>query len=168
MTIIVESGLGDNAAANSYGDVDSLRDYATLRGEDLTALSDAECEPLLIKAMDYIEAKRDRFKGDKANASQPLQWPRSDVWVDDSLLSSDSIPRELEYAQYALALIAKDHDLQPNILPDQQGAIIRERVEGVVEVEYSQNNQASFVPAFAKPEALLKPLYKNEGLRLIR
>ncbi len=168
MAIIVEDCVSGNPNANSYTTVENLRGYADLRGVDLTGMTDAECEVLLIKAMDYIEAKGDRFQGKKKNPEQPLQWPRLGVVVESMPVGSVSIPRELEYAQFALAVIAKDHDLQPNVLPNQRGAVVREKIEGAIEVEYDRQGRASYVPAFAKPESLLKPLYKHGGLALVR
>ena len=168
MALIAEDGTGTNPNANSYSTVETLRNYAVARGVDLSGVPDADCEVMLIKAMDYIEAKRSRFQGKKTNPSQPLQWPREGVWVDNMLVGSDSIPRELEYAQLSLAMEAKDIDLQPNRLPTDKGAVIREKVEGAVEVVYANNGNVSSVSAFAKPEALLTPLYKRNGLTLVR
>lgn len=168
MALIVEDGTGSNTAANSYQSVLQLREWAQLRGVDITALTDAECEVLLIKAMDYIEGKRSRFQGTKSNTDQPLQWPRQDVWMGSLPVGSDSIPRELRYAQLALAIEARDNDLQPNRLPSDKGAVIREKVEGAVEVAYDKQNRAGLVPVFAKADSLLKPLYKNNGVFLVR
>ena len=170
MPLIIEDGSGSNQSANSYGDVAGLRAYAEGRGVDLSDLTDKEVSVFMIKAMDYLEAQRGRYKGHKTNAAQPLQWPRSDVWDVDlpgKLLGSTEIPRELEYAQYALAIDARDQDLQPNRLPSDKGAVIREKVEGAIEVVYAERKQ-HFTPAFAKPDALLAPLYKNRGLSVIR
>lgn len=166
--IIKEDGTGTNPHANSYSDVETLRHYAVARGVDLSALPDSDCEVLLMKAMDYIESKRSRFQGTKTHPNQPLQWPRQDVWVDNLRVGSDDIPRELEYAQLALAIEAQDNDLQPNRLPSDKGAVIREKVEGAIEVEYDKQNRASFVSAFAKGDSLLRPLYKNNGMFLVR
>lgn len=171
MALIVEDGAGTDPDANSYSDVDSLRLYADARGEDLSEQSDEDCEVLMIKAMDFIEAKRDRFKGRKTRATQPLQWPRDDVYDVDhpgAKTPNNVIPRELEYAQFSLAIIAKDNDLMPNRFPDDKGSLVNEKIAGVIEKTYDKNNHASFVPAFAKPESLLQPLYKSQGLFLVR
>jgi hypothetical protein len=168
MALIIEDGTGSDPNANSYSDVESLRTYAKLRGVDLSSLGDSDCETLLIKAMDYLESKRDKYKGYKTSSSQPLQWPRSEVWIDNALLGSNEMPRELEYAQLSLAIEAKDNDLQKNKLPTDTGPVIRKKVEGAVEVEYANPGTVQHVSAFAKPEALLAPLYKNNGLFAIR
>jgi len=66
IAIIVEDGTGTNQAANSYCAVADLRNYALLRNVTLP-VADDDCAVLLIKAMDYIEAQRDRFKGVKTS-----------------------------------------------------------------------------------------------------
>lgn len=171
MALIIEDGTGSNPAANSYRSVADLRLYASLRGIDITALTDTECEVLLIKAMDYLEAQGKRYKGRKANIDQPLQWPRADAWgivYDYALYSSTEIPRELEYAQLALAIEARDNDLQPNQLPSDKGPVTSETIEGAVSIAYANPGSRSRTPAFAKPEALLANLYKRNGLTLVR
>lgn len=171
MTLIIEEGAGDNLLANSYRSVEDLRLYAKLRGIDLGNKTDAECETLLISAMDYLEAQRDRFKGYKTSNSQPLQWPRSEVWdveQNNSLLPNNEIPRLVEYAQLALAIEAIDSDLMPNKNPDQKGRILKQTV-GPIETVYSaEAPKQAFVEALAKPAALLSPLYKRNGLTMVR
>jgi len=173
MALVIETGAGDNPSANSYASVQDLRDYADARGVDLSALTDPECEPLMIRAMDYLEGLRGRYKGVIAHPEypQPLQWPRADAWgiaYPDALFPSDQIPRELIYAQLALAIDAQDNDLQPNRLPTDTGPVTKERVEGAVEVTYAAPVQQQYTPAFAKADALLAPLLKNNGLFLVR
>ncbi|WP_444959676.1 DnaT-like ssDNA-binding protein [Microbulbifer sp. VVAC002] len=171
MALTIEYGTGSDSSANSYASVQDLRDYAGARGVDLSALSDAECEPLLIRAMDFLESKRDRYKGYISTQGQPLQWPRADAWgisYPDALFPSNEIPRELVYAQLALAIEARENDLQPNRLPTDTGPITKERVEGAIDVTYAAPIQQQFTPAFAKADALLAPLLKNNGLFLVR
>ncbi|NYZ69113.1 hypothetical protein H0A36_24130 [Endozoicomonas sp. SM1973] len=166
--LVIEDGSGTNPNANSYASVETLRLFAKLRGIDLTELSDDECAVLLIKAMDYIEAKASKFQGEKTNPRQPLQWPRRGVRLDGLSVGEKEIPRNLEYGQLQLALEAREHDLMPNRLPGEKGAVIKERVEGAVEVAYANNGTPDKVPAFAKAEALLAQLYKKNGLFLVR
>jgi hypothetical protein len=71
IAVIVEDGTGTNAAANSYCAVADLRDYATVRGISLP-VADDDCASLLLRAMDYIEAQRNRFKGVKTSQATNL------------------------------------------------------------------------------------------------
>ena len=171
MALIIEEGAGDNLLANSYRSVEDLRLYAKLRGIDLGNKTEAECETLLISAMDYLEAQRDRFKGYKTSNSQPLQWPRAEVWdveQRNALLPDNEIPRLVEYAQLALAIEAINNDLIPNKTTEQRGTVLKEKV-GSIEVTYSADAPVkNFTEALAKPAALLSPLYKRNGLTMVR
>ena len=169
MTLIIEDGTGSNANANSYQDVDHLRTYASMRGVDLSNKTDGDCRALLIKAMDYIEGKNRQFKGERVSSSQPLSWPRSEVWdveISGALMPSNEIPRLIEQAQLALAIEAIDNDLQPNA--PSVGQVTKEKV-GNIEVTYSSETiDQPFVSAFAKADAMLSPLMNNNGLELVR
>jgi hypothetical protein len=165
MTITVEDG-SIVSGANSYNSVADLDTYAGIRGVDLSSYDTAGKELLLLKAMDYIEAQRSRFQGYKVDEDQPLQWPRYDVWIDGWLKSHTSIPRELQYAQLNLALEAVSTDLMPTVLPTEKGPVESVKV-GSIEVAYS-NSSPRHLPAFAKAEALLAPLYKYNGMVLVR
>lgn len=169
MAIVVEDGTGSNPVANSYNDVPSLREYAGLRGVAVPA-ADADCEVLLIKAMDYLEGLRGRYKGRKTTTSQPLQWPRADVVGVDwpgAFSPNNEIPRELLYGQLALAIEAHSTDLQPTRLPGDSGPLASKDTAGLKRA-YHNTGKALSVPAFAKADALIAPLLKNNGLSLVR
>lgn len=171
MPLVIEDGTGSNPEANSYAGAEDLRTYAEARGVDLSGLSDGEIDVLLVKAMDYLEGQGSRYKGWPTNAGQPLQWPRADVWNIDGrgdLLPSSEIPRELVYGQMALAIEAQAADLQPSTAVNQSGPVTEKRVEGAVTVRYAEPVKQQYTPAFAKANALLAPLLKNNGLSLIR
>lgn len=170
MALIVETGSGTNPGANSYATLQDLRDYASARGVDLSSVTDADAEVLMIKAMDYLESLAPKYKGMKATLAQPLQWPRVDVWgvgFFDALLPSNEIPRELIYAQLSLAVEAfAGNDLMPN--DDGKGAIIKERIEGAIEIAYQNSGGTKRPPAFSKANALLSSLLKYNGMILAR
>lgn len=165
MAITVEDGT-IVAGANSYASVADLRDYADDRGISLPS-SDSACEILLIKAADYVESKRDKYQGIKAESDQPMQWPRDGAYVDGFEVSASEIPRELKYAQMQLACDAHTTDIMPNRLVATQGAVTRQKV-GDLEVAYANPTNPLSVPAFAKADALLAPLYKRNGLMGVR
>lgn len=165
MTITVEDGTGVSGA-NSYVSVSELETYATERGITLSAATEAAKEQLLIKAMDYIDAKYgSRFKGARVNRTQALHWPRAGVYIDGWLNPSNNIPRELEYGQLAAAVEA---DSGTDLLPNPTAPIKRERVEGAVEVEYFNPGKVYPVSAFAAADALLNVLCKSGGLLAVR
>lgn len=163
MALIIEDG-SIVASAQSYATAAELASYAALRGTSITA-DETEQEQLLIKAMDYLEGLRDKFKGVKVSTDQSLQWPRSGVTIDGLSVSYEEIPRELLYAQLALAIEAYSTDIMPN-LPS-TGDVTREKV-GPIEVEYDNKSKVLGVSAFAKSSALIAPLLKRNGLLAIR
>ena len=170
MTLIIEDG-STVTDANSYVTVVELAAYALLRGTDLSGLSEAQSEALIIKAMDYLEGKRGQYKGNKAASGQSLQWPRSGVYDIDllgELYPLDAIPRELKYAQMSLAIEANTTDLQPSRLRTDKGQVVKEKIDGAIEVEYANSGTVQSIPAFAKADALLSPLLKHNGLELVR
>lgn len=71
ITLVVEDGTGSNPDANSYCAVADLQTYASMRSRALPSADD-DCAILLIQAMDYIEAQRDRFKGVKTSQQDNL------------------------------------------------------------------------------------------------
>ncbi len=168
MTITVETGSGSNSSANSYASVAGLQAYAANRGYTLPG-TDAACEILLIKAMDYIEAQRNRFQGFKVSQTQPLQWPRAYVTIDDWPISISTIPDALIRAQCELAVAAYTAELQPTITSTEMGAVKRKRVEGAVEVEYfDAKSWQRTLPQFTAAEALLAVVCKSTKPFLVR
>lgn len=166
MALIIEDG-SIVANAQSYATAAELREYARLRNIDGVPEDDIDAEALLIKAMDYLESFRARYKGDKVSSTQLLQWPRASVYIDGMLQSSTSIPREIFYAQLSAAVEAINYDLQENRLSSDSGRIVEAELEGM-KVKYENTGKLLQVSAFAKPEALLAPLLKNNGLTLVR
>lgn len=88
MTLIIENGT-NVPNANSYLDLTAIRAYALARGVTLSAV-DATLEPLVIKAMDYIESFRSEFQGMRTFPTQPLQWPRAEISYTDFYLGQIS------------------------------------------------------------------------------
>lgn len=168
MAITVETGTGTNPAANSYVSVADFQAYADARGQTYSD-TDAGCEILLIKAMDYLEAKRTRYQGVKSLNTQPLQWPRAGVSIDNYGINSDVIPTELVSAQCELAIAAYTLSLQPDLLPSAQGSVKSKRVEGAVSIEYFEASASKrSLPQFTAAERLLRPLYKPSGFMVER
>lgn len=167
MSLIIESGAGTNALANSYVSAADLRGFAESRGYSIPD-SDSACERLLLRAMDYLEAKRDLFSGYKSNIDQPLQWPRSWVCIDSLPVRHDVIPKEVQRAQMELAVAAYQTALQPTLLPADTGAIKAKRVEGAVSVEYFEAAGKRQLPCFVAAEALLNAVCKPRAGWAIR
>lgn len=195
IAIVVETGAGNVQTANSYCTVADLRAYALMRGITVPTLDD-DCAALLIRAMDYLEAQRDRYKGVKTtqyqnlngmcgawgvgywvvsspipaegSTDQPLQWPRYGVQIDNAILPPNFIPRELVYGQLAQCLLLQDQATNPDSYSG-KGPVIEESV-GPIITRYASpyQNPGKVLPvnAFAHPDTLLNVLYKRGGMSI--
>ncbi len=135
--LIIESGAGDTDA-ESYATAAELVSYAAKFGVTIPA-EEAAQEALLRRAALAMNGMK--WKGRRTHEEQALAWPREGVQVDGAYKRSNYIPREIFYGQLALAAEIHKDDLNP---PEtRQGAVIRKRVEGAVEVEYAQINNTS-------------------------
>lgn len=166
MALIVENG-SLVSGANSYVTLAEARAFALSRGVTLSA-TDATVEVLAVKAMDYLEALADSYKGLRVSYTQALQWPRYDVvpFADGAAIPLDEIPAQLKNAQCQLIIDAVTYDLQAT------GAgreTIRSKVD-VIEVEYAPSGAGVVQPIFRKAHAMLAPLLErvSGGLRLER
>jgi hypothetical protein len=161
MALVIETGAVV-AGANSYISVTDAKAYAAARGLTLPA-TDSAIEVLLIKAMDYIESFRAEFQGLKTDKDNPCQWPRSGVVVDSFDVEEDEIPDLLPKAQAQLAVHAYTQELMP--VSDGR-EVVKERIEGAVEVNYAPLGDTAPQPWFPVAQALLDPLLDGGGMEL--
>lgn len=135
MALIVENGsIVTNA--NTYVTTTDFDAYLSARGKFLGG-NNGTSEQLLLSAMDYIESRD--FAGVKNTKSQPLQWPRTGVYVDGFLVADDEIPADLKYAQIEVA-IAIDSGTNPMAPLGRETK--REKV-GDIEVEYDDGARST-------------------------
>jgi len=110
---------------DTYADSTALEAYALARGIELAG----DSEVLLIKAMDYLESRT--YKGEKTVRTQPLQWPRTGVYMADGyVLDSTVVPADIIRAQCQLACDADRFDLIGS------GASVKSKTVGDVSVTY--------------------------------
>ena len=168
MSLIVETGA-IVTDANSYVSLPDCRTYAAGRALALPAL-DADLEPLLISAMDYLESKRSQYQGTKTSPlTQALQWPRTGVYIDCMEIGSDVIPKELKDAQCRLAC---EQFAGVNIMPTKTGPFVTEETVGPLTTKYDASQGSGTVPDMTAVDALLTPLFSQCGqsfaLRTVR
>lgn len=154
MSFEIEDGTGVEDAV-SYVSVDDARAYASARGVTLS-VDDDDIEPLLIKATDYLEGVRDRYKGTKKNGPGFLQWPRVDAWIDGTI--EEGIPRELRWAQCQLVIEMVSVDPTET----RSGAAVRQEVVGPISTTYAvADGDSGIGVTMPKVDALLDPLFKT-------
>lgn len=156
MALIVEDGTGKDDA-ESYLTAAEARAILAKRGQTLPA-DDAEAEPLLVRAMDYIETLEPRFKGTRTSTTQALAWPREDVTVNGVALGSDAIPSQLKQAQARLAFDAQTLDL----MPTSSGRAVKRQKVDVIETEYEDSGGSAVAqPQLTAAMAFLDPLFET-------
>lgn len=163
MPLVPEDG-SNVTGANSYATVAQFKAWADARGFSYDA-DDNVVEQHMLKAMDYIESKEDRFKGDRYySAGQPLAFPRINICVN-GVNMNQAIPLQLQAAQYQLTLDSEAAEAEgSSLFVNTDGrTVTKERVEGAVEVNYSEAGGTGASPVFSKAEALLSPLMEGSG-----
>lgn len=135
--LIIEDGSGV-ALAESYATAAELASYAVKFGVAIPA-EEAAQEALLRRAALTMDGMK--WKGRRAKSDQGLAWPRRDVELDCEIKPSNYIPARIQYGQMALAAEIHQDDIDP--IDKRQGAVVRKRVEGAVEVEYASISSTS-------------------------
>ena len=162
MALVVETGAVIEGA-NSYVSLDDANEYLTDRDIEVT-LSVGQ----LLRGADYINSFRTRYKGYKQSAiTSNMQWPRAFAVIDDYLIRGDVIPDVIPDAQIEAALefaLGKDPLSTVDTRP-----IKREKVD-VIEREYDTSRSGNTVQTyrFRRVLTLLRPVFKNIGMRVMR
>lgn len=141
--LIIEDGTG-KPDAESFATAEALGNYAEKYGVTVPA-DEAAREALLRRAA--VQMIGMNWKGHRAVPGQALPWPRRGAEVHGEILPATLIPARIEYGQMALAVEIHADDIDP---PSQRtGAVVKERVEGAVEVQYAElpNTSGRLMPA---------------------
>ena len=158
--LIVEDG-SIVAGAEAYCSEVAADLYHENRGNSVwSAVTDKEAA--LRKATDYMtQAYRGLWKGFRVSSSQPLDWPRANVQVEDgpcrNIVAANTVPQEVKDACAELALKASSAALAPDL---EQG-VVSETV-GPLSVTYSQSS-----PQYTRYRAidmLLRPYLAGGGI----
>jgi hypothetical protein len=170
MTIIVEDG-SVVADANSYSTVADLRAFALTRANALP-VADADCEVLLLKAMDYMDRVCGLvWIGIKYSRDQSLAWPRCEVWVDGFCYKFSELPPQLPLLQLTVAcelFALAGQDVMPTAFPGDPGSIASQSVSGAVAETYENNARVLKVAAIEKAERFILALTIPRYIRAIR
>lgn len=160
ITITVETG-DIVADANAYVSVDDVRAYASNRGVALSDDNDTVAA-MLIKATDYLEMFAGKYPGTRTDpATQVLQWPREDAYINDELIADDAIPRQLIQCQCALVMAEHSGiDILPN--PSLTDFVIEEKV-GPLTTKYATPVIGAPTVVLTQVNALLRQLFGSNG-----
>lgn len=158
MTLIVEDGTGV-ADANTYLSLDDIKAWAEARGVDTTSFT----EPMVIKAMDFIERMRDKYAGSTSTANQRLAFPRYNIWYEGDYISPTLIHQRLKDALSQLVVyVSQGIELEPISKGGETKFLVRQKL-GPIEREYSEAAflASNLTPAFYTVSSLLAPFMKR-------
>lgn len=99
--IIVEHGEGNDNAANSYADLESLLFHGSYYRYPIPHSAEHQVE-YLIRACAAMG--RMQWKGRQASQRQALAWPRADIVMNGEYLSKTLIPYGIRHGQVMLAI----------------------------------------------------------------
>lgn len=170
MALIIEDGT-EVVGANTFVDVADYVGYWDDRFDETASdkTSQAKISASLIKATAYMGYTfRDRWKGARVTSTQDLDWPRKNVFLEDTgvkvEIDNATIPQEVKDAELELAKIAVDDlDLAPAL--DRGGQLESFKV-GPLEIKYF--GRAVPQKVFVKVNAILRPLLNPNALLLQR
>lgn len=160
MALIIENGT-IVSGANSYVDVNTIKDYAALRG--ITFVDDASVEIFAIQSMDYLETLS--YKGAQVDPdTQELQWPRKGAIVNGRELPETTIPKQLKNAQCQLCIYRFQGI--PLFQEGVGGSFVKREKVGPLETEYSEAVYLAQggAPVIPLADDMLEPLLTGTGL----
>ena len=155
MALIIDVGV------NSYVTLDEFKTYAeTQKHMDLTGITDADLNVLLVNATEIIDTKD--FAGDRASDTQALKFPRINLPLIDGINYDNVIPIGVKKATYIIAYHLNTNDM--NKIGVQNGTVQQVKV-GPIDVKFAEEENENV----ATPYTTLPPLaqtYLNEFLSL--
>lgn len=139
-------------------------EYTTYATAQSVTLPETEEERLvqLVAASEYIESQEPYLKGTRSEYDQDYAYPRDGLYVDGYNYDDDSTPDLVKKVQMELAFEVNagvDLFAVTNNLP-----VIKERVEGAVEVQYATPTGAQDRGRYSKAMQLIKRLMHGNSM----
>ncbi|CAH9015383.1 head completion adaptor [Vibrio phage 137E35-1] len=162
--LIVEDGTG-KVDAQAYIDASYLDGYAALRGEDLTAYSEAQKEAAIyVSVNDFIDVFH-TFNGTKLNADQGLSLP-----TDKVVLTDVATHRDIQEANANAAILQLKSSLfVDTTAADTNGSIksASSKVDVIEEsTEYFEGTERTVKYNTPIVDRLLRPYIGGGGIQL--
>jgi len=144
----------------AYSTTDEFLDYCVARG--YMVIKDPSV--VLTLANDWIEAQV--YKGEKTIPTQATEWPRAFVEIYGYEVASDEVPDAIKRGEMQMAMeIDKGNDPYEALKQE----VIRKRVEGAVEIEYSDRASATRATTIRSVMPIIKNyLLSSGGLSVVR
>lgn len=170
MTLIVETGQGV-ANAQSYVSAADCATYHAARGNStFGAMTEAQQEQAIIRAMDFMALYGPKWKGARISDTQALDWPRYDVCIEGggyrrsaTYAPTDKVPDAVVKAVCELAVRAGAGEL----IKDAEREVIEETI-GPIKTKWASSSPAP-AAQFPAVDLMLRPLLQSSiAARLVR
>lgn len=146
------------AGANSYNTLAEIRAYAIKRGRVIST-DDDTIIAYAIRAMDYLESFRGRYKGSLIAVTQALAFPRHGVKADGITYADTDMPLLIKSAQCQLVIdINGGLDLQPTFDRSLSERIKRNKI-GPLDKEFFDDQPLP--PQLTAVISMLDPLLRS-------
>lgn len=162
MALVIEDGTGKTNSDSYLSEADIIayeaKHYATTTFAD----ADAATQELAARnGAQYIAMKYGgRWKGDKANETQAMDFPRENVVADGFELDSDEIPQALKDAQAEASRRAVGTELYADVAATGRQIEEEEKKVGPIETRTKYAGIKATDPEYRKIESLLRPLLR--------
>lgn len=175
MALVVETGSGQDANANSYISEADATAYLENSGRAAVGawadLGITQRSGLLVLAAQYLTTRwNQKWLGRRVHEDQPLDWPRYNVWKRSGFaFSSSEIPVEVQRAQveYAYIEASAPGSLFPNIAYDDTNrplVSIREKVDVLEEErQFAETPITTTWRKFPAADGLIRHLVSTGG-----
>lgn len=159
--LIVETGEGLKTA-NSYITLDEAKEYLTLRSVEF---DEASIESKVILACDFLTFAGFSFKGEKTNFEQSLDFPRKNLFIGHTEISSKSVPQQVKTAQLELLKLRIESPQLFEVM-SYQDFIVKEKID-VIETQYASPAEIAEVMSRMKTiDNILLPFIRGSGGQL--
>lgn len=162
MAFVVEDGTG-LANSNAYVSVAEADAYFVESTNRWTGTSLAK-QKAIVRATRAVDLLGDgRFKGIKLLSTQALAWPREDAYDSDGY-EMTGVPQYLKNAVFEAALA--ELETEGALMPDTERTPNFERVEGVVQVAYTEGSYPG--TTYRAVSNWLSKVCTGSGMKVVR
>jgi len=141
------------ANANSYVSLANCNTYLTSLGyAELTS------ETYLIRACEYVDSFRMKYKGYRYTSTQSLVFPRSELTIDGFAVAVDTIPNILINAQ---CMAAHFLDTGVDLFNNSSGQEVLSESVDVISVTYAQSGVTNAQPQIGIIQSFLRPMLRS-------
>jgi hypothetical protein len=151
-----------------YVDVSDFRAYAESAGATVPS-DDDDCEALLVQASRVIDSKEPRLIGSRTDRDQAYAYPRRKLVINGFEYGDQEIPDIVKRTQMQLALDLHVGKVKIGV-DDSEVFVSKKRVEGVVDVGYSERRTPAAPSIFSGTlsETLLNQLMRPKPRFIVR